>query len=75
MKHYKKDGQVFAFDETQSDLITGDMVLMTDAEVEAHTNPPLTQEQLDGIAFTEWKAEQSAIKEAELRAEFNLTRV
>ena len=75
MKHYKLGNQVFAFDETQDDLITGDMVLMTDAELEAHINPPLTQEQQDEIAFAEWKAEQAAIKEAELRAEFNLTKV
>ena len=75
MKHYKLGDQVFGFDETQDDLITADMVLMTDVELEAHINPPLTQEQLDDIAFAEWKAEQAAIKEAELRAEFNLTKV
>lgn len=51
MKYYKdKAGQVYAFelDGSQDDLI-GDKVLMTDAEVEAHLNPPLTIKQTIAI--------------------------
>ena len=48
MKFYKnKAGAVFAFNEdgTQDFLVTKDMVVMTPAEVLAHTNPPATIKQ------------------------------
>ena len=47
MKYYKKsDGTVYAFDDDQLDLVTNDMVAMTDQEVEVHINPQLTSDQL-----------------------------
>ena len=41
MKYYKKDGQVFAFEDgsSQDSYITEDMVKMTDDEVDRHINP------------------------------------
>ena len=48
MKYYKdKDNNVFAYEDdgSQDDFI-GDKVSMTDAEIEAHINPPKTEEQL-----------------------------
>lgn len=39
MRYFKKDGQVFAFDETQEDLITEDFIEMTDDEIDRHLNP------------------------------------
>ena len=41
MKYYKKDSQVFAFedDSSQDSYITEDMVKMTDEEVDRHINP------------------------------------
>lgn len=48
MKFYKNEaGAVFAFNEdgTQDFLVTEDMVVMTPAEVLAHTNPPTTIKQ------------------------------
>lgn len=44
MKHYKKpDGSVWAYelDGSQDDLITADMVALTDAEVQDLLNPPV----------------------------------
>lgn len=49
MKHYlKSDGSIWAFesDGSQDSFVTADMVLMTDAEISAHQNPPLTFDQL-----------------------------
>lgn len=49
MKYYKKDDQVYAFEDdgSQDDYITSDMVLMTADEVDRHLNPKnyLTDEQ------------------------------
>ena len=47
MKHYKLNNEVFAYesDGTQDHLVTSDMVLMTTAEFELYSNPPLTDEQ------------------------------
>lgn len=49
MKYYKKDDQVYAFEDdgSQDDYITSDMVLMTADEVDRHLNPQnyLTDEQ------------------------------
>jgi predicted secreted protein len=49
MKYYKKDDQVYAFEDdgSQDDYITSDMVLMTAEEVDRHLNPQnyLTDEQ------------------------------
>jgi len=44
MKYFKKGTQVFAFElnKSQDHLITSDMVRLTDAEAEAHINPPKT---------------------------------
>jgi predicted secreted protein len=41
MKYYKKDDEVFAFenDGSQDEYITQDMVKMTDDEVDRHVNP------------------------------------
>lgn len=39
MRYFKKDGQVFAFDDTQEDLITEDFIEMTDDEIDRHLNP------------------------------------
>lgn len=47
MNYFKKqDGSVWAFDEDQLDLVTSEMVKMTDQEVEAHINPHPTTDQL-----------------------------
>ncbi|MFW2077503.1 hypothetical protein ACG94X_07200 [Acinetobacter sp. ULE_I010] len=39
MRYFKKDGQVFAFDDTQEDLITEDFIEMTDDEIDRHLYP------------------------------------
>ena len=50
MKYYKKDNEVFAFenDGNQDEYITQDMVRMTSSEVDKHLNPKkyMTDEQL-----------------------------
>ena len=50
MKYYKKDNEVFAFEDdgSQDDYITEDMVRMTPSEVDKHLNPKkyMTDEQL-----------------------------
>ena len=50
MKYYKKDNEVFAFEDdgSQDDYITQDMVRMTSSEVDKHLNPKkyMTDEQL-----------------------------
>ena len=50
MKYYKKDNEVFAFenDGSQDEHITEDMVRMTSSEVDKHLNPKkcMTDEQL-----------------------------
>ena len=57
MKYYKKDSQVFAFeaDGSQDDYITDDMVLMTDAEVEAHLQPAPTVDVLPPLTRRQFK--------------------
>ena len=41
MNYFKKpDGEVWAFDNNQLDLVQPEMVEMTVAEIEAHLNPP-----------------------------------
>ena len=53
MKYYKKDNEVFAFenDGSQDEYITEDMVRMTSSEVDKHVNPKkyMTDEQLFDI--------------------------
>jgi len=53
MKYYKKDNEVFAFEDdgSQDDYITEDMVRMTPSEVDKHINPKkyMTDEQLFDI--------------------------
>ena len=53
MKYYKKDNEVFAFenDGSQDEYITQDMVRMTASEVDKHINPKkyMTDEQLFDI--------------------------
>lgn len=53
MKYYKKDNEVFAFenDGSQDEHITEDMVRMTTSEVDKHLNPKkyMTDEQLYDI--------------------------
>ena len=41
MKHYKKDNEVYAFEDdgSQDEYITQDMVRMTDDEIDRHLNP------------------------------------
>lgn len=41
MKFYKKNGEVYAFedDDSQDDYIKPEMVLMTDEEIDKHINP------------------------------------
>ena len=50
MKYYKKDNEVFAFEDdgSQDEYITQDMVRMTSSEVDKHLNPKkyMTDEQL-----------------------------
>ena len=50
MKYYKKDNEVYAFEDdgSQDDYITQDMVRMTSSEVDKHLNPKkyMTDEQL-----------------------------
>ena len=53
MKYYKKDNEVFAFEDdgSQDEYITQDMVRMTSSEVDKHLNPKkyMTDEQLFDI--------------------------
>lgn len=46
MHFFKKENEVFAFDDDQLDLVTPEMVKMTDQEVELHINPQPTTEDL-----------------------------
>lgn len=47
MKYYKQNNKVFAYElDGSQDHLIGDKVAMTEAEVEAHINPPKTAEQL-----------------------------
>ena len=50
MKYYKKDNEVYAFEDdgSQGEYITQDMVRMTSSEVDKHLNPKkyMTDEQL-----------------------------
>ena len=50
MKYYKKDNEVFAFEDdgSQDEYITQDMVRMTSSDVDKHLNPKkyMTDEQL-----------------------------
>lgn len=62
MNYYKtQDGTVYAYDDEQVAAgLAGDKTPMTPEEVEAHTNPPKTAEQLR----EEWKASRAAAVEA-----------
>lgn len=47
MKYFKQNNEVYAYDSEQLAMGYGkDMTPMTDEEVELHTNPPKTPEQL-----------------------------
>lgn len=57
MKYYKLKDDVFAYEEDGSqDELIGDKVLMTAEEVEAHVNPPKTEEQILAEKVIEYKA-------------------
>ena len=57
MKYYKQNNEVFAYEEDGSqDHLIGDKVLMTVEEVEAHINPPKTEEQIIAEKVIEAKA-------------------
>ena len=62
MRYYKDtSGEVFGYDEAQVDAgLPVGKIAMTPEEVEAHINPPKTDEQIR----EEWKAERSAAVEA-----------
>ena len=62
MRYYKDTtGEVFGYDEAQVDAgLPVGKIAMTPEEVEAHINPPKTDEQIR----EEWKAERSAAVEA-----------
>lgn len=73
MKLYKKpNGDVFAFesDGSQDNYIQAEMVEMSQAEIDAHLNPPKTQEQIDEELFQQFKAQKLAEQEVLLRAEY-----
>lgn len=54
MKYFRKDNQVYAYDDEQISQGYGkDMTPMTDEEVELHINPPKTAEQLKAEAKAE----------------------
>jgi len=59
MKYYKKDNEVFAFEDdgSQDDYIKPEMVLMTSEEVDKHINPEkyLTEEQKYSIYLNSLK--------------------
>lgn len=47
MKYYKLNNEVFSYElDGSQDHLIGDKVAMTEAEVEAHLNPPKTAEQI-----------------------------
>jgi hypothetical protein len=51
MNYYKLNGLIYAYDTEQVAMgLADDKVAMTAEEVEAHLNPPKTQEQLDAEA-------------------------
>ena len=58
MKYYKDiNNEVFAYEEDGSqDHLIGDKILMTAEEVEAHINPPKTEEQILAEKVAEAKA-------------------
>lgn len=62
MNYYKdSNGNVYAYDDEQVAMgLAAGMTPITPEEVEAHTNPPKTEEQLR----EEWKASRSAAVEA-----------
>lgn len=62
MEYFKsQDGNVYAYDADQVAAgLADDKTPMTAEEVEAHTNPPKTAEQLR----EEWKAQRAALVEA-----------
>ena len=64
MKYYKQNNEVFAYEEDGSqDHLIGDKVLMTSEEVEAHINPPKTEEKIQA----EFRAERdNLINEADI---------
>lgn len=76
MKYFKdNNGTVFAYDETQMDLV-GDKTPMSDEEVELHLNPipteaelkeRATQEALQYLASTDWVV--TKINEAQVLGE------
>ena len=62
MNYYiSEDGTVYAYDDEQVEMgLADDKTPMTAVEVEAHTNPPKTAEQLR----EEWKAQRAALVDA-----------
>ncbi|MDC5426655.1 hypothetical protein [Acinetobacter baumannii] len=57
MKYFKKDKQVFGFDDDQLDLITEDYIEMTVDEIDRHLNPQnyLTDEEKEYIRLSVFK--------------------
>ncbi|OTG82337.1 hypothetical protein [Acinetobacter sp. ANC 4648] len=57
MKYYKLNNEVYAFDQTQGDLITNDFVAMTDEEVDRHIHPQkyLSDEEKEAIRLAAFK--------------------
>ena len=57
MKYYKQNNEVFAYElDGSQDHLIGDKVAMTAEEVEAHINPPRTEEQILAEKIAEAKA-------------------
>lgn len=56
MKYFKKDDVIFAFDETQDELITEDFIEMTDDEIDRHLNPQnyLSDEEIESVRLAQF---------------------
>lgn len=55
MKCFKLDNQIFAYDDTQEDLITDEMVELTGDELGALLNPPLPPVKLSPLTNRQFK--------------------
>ena len=54
MKHYKRDGKVFAFELGQLDHVENDMIEMTSSEIKKHTTPQPTEFHTWSDDLEEW---------------------
>lgn len=66
MRYFWKDSDVYAFDETQNDLITDDMVELTSDELDHHLNP------LKYLSDEEREARRLAVMPTLSRRQFKL---